>query len=34
VTLNLEHYAMLTNSLFKVKGVPVFYMPIFYYPVQ
>jgi LPS-assembly protein len=34
VTLNLEHYAILTNSLFKVKGVPVFYMPIFYYPVQ
>ena len=34
VTLNLEHYAILTNSLFKVKGVPVLYMPIFYYPVQ
>jgi len=34
VTLNLEHYAILTNSLFKVKGVPLLYMPIFYYPVQ
>ena len=34
MTLNLEHYAILTNSLFKVKGVPVLYMPIFYYPVQ
>jgi LPS-assembly protein len=34
VTINLEHYAMLTNTLFKVKGVPLLYMPIFYYPVQ
>ena len=25
---------MLTNTLFKVKGVPLLYMPIFYYPVQ
>jgi LPS-assembly protein len=34
VTLRLDHYALLTNSLFKVKGVPVLYLPIFYYPVQ
>jgi LPS-assembly protein len=34
VTLNLDHYAILTNSLFKVKGVPLLYLPIFYYPVQ
>ena len=34
VTLNLDHYAILTNSLFKVKGVPVLYLPVFYYPVQ
>jgi LPS-assembly protein len=34
VTVNLEHYAMLTNTLFKVKGVPMLYMPVFYYPVQ
>jgi LPS-assembly protein len=34
VTLNLEHYAVLTNTLFRVKGVPLLYMPILYYPVQ
>ncbi len=34
VLLNLERYAMLTNSLFRVKGVPVLYLPIFYYPVN
>lgn len=34
VLLNLDHYAILTNSLFKVKGVPVLYMPVFYYPVN
>jgi LPS-assembly protein len=34
VTLNLDHYAILTNTLFKVKGVPLLYLPIFYYPVQ
>ena len=34
VLLNLEKYALLTNSLFRVKGVPVLYLPIFYYPVN
>lgn len=34
VTVNLDEYAILRNSLFKVKGVPVLYLPIFYYPVQ
>jgi LPS-assembly protein len=34
VTIRLEHYAILTNSLFRVKGVPVLYLPIFYYPVR
>ena len=34
VLLNLDHYAILTNSLFKVKGVPVLYLPIFYYPIN
>jgi len=34
VLLNLDHYAVLTNSLFRVKGVPVLYMPVFYYPVN
>jgi LPS-assembly protein len=34
LTLTLEEYAIVRNSLLKVKGVPLFYMPIFYYPVQ
>jgi LPS-assembly protein len=34
VTLNLDDYALLTNSVFRVKGVPVMYLPLFYYPVQ
>jgi LPS-assembly protein len=34
VTIRLEHYAILTNSLFRVKGVPVLYLPVFYYPVK
>jgi LPS-assembly protein len=34
VILNLERYAFLTNSLFRVKSVPVFYLPVFYYPIS
>jgi LPS-assembly protein len=34
VVLNLDDYAILRNSVFKVKGVPVFYLPVFYYPIQ
>ena len=34
LTLNLDDYVLLKNALFKVKGVPVLYMPIFYYPMQ
>ena len=34
LTLTLEEYAIVRNSVLKVKGVPVFYLPIFYYPVQ
>jgi LPS-assembly protein len=34
LTLTLDDYAIVHNSLLKVKGVPLFYMPIFYYPVQ
>jgi LPS-assembly protein len=34
VVLNLDHYAVLTNALFRVKGIPVFYFPIFYYPIN
>jgi LPS-assembly protein len=34
VVLNLNDYAVVRNSVLKVKGVPVFYMPLFYYPIQ
>ena len=34
ITLNLDDYALLKNSVFRVKGVPVFYLPIFYYPIE
>lgn len=33
-TLNIDEYALLTNSVFRVKGVPVMYLPVFYYPMQ
>ena len=34
LTLKLDDYVLLKNSLFKVKGVPLLYLPIFYYPMQ
>jgi LPS-assembly protein len=34
ITINLDDYALLTNSIFRVKGVPVMYLPLFYYPIQ
>jgi len=34
LTLNLDRYALLTNSVFRVKGVPLLYLPAFYYPIQ
>ena len=34
IDLNLDDYALLRNSVFKIKGVPVFYLPIFYYPME
>ncbi|MGH9373091.1 MAG: LPS-assembly protein LptD, partial [Vicinamibacterales bacterium] len=33
-TINLDEYALLTNAVFRVKGVPLMYLPAFYYPVQ
>lgn len=33
-TINLDDYALLTNAIFRVKGVPLMYLPAFYYPVQ
>lgn len=34
ITLNLDDYALLRNAIFRVKGVPVLYLPIFYYPLE
>jgi LPS-assembly protein len=34
ITINLDDYALLKNSIFRVKSVPVMYLPIFYYPIQ
>ena len=33
-TINLEEYALLRNSVLRVKGVPLFYLPVMYYPIQ
>jgi LPS-assembly protein len=33
-TLNLDDYALLKNAVVTVKDVPVFYLPIMYYPIQ
>jgi LPS-assembly protein len=33
-TVTLDEYALLTNAVFRVKGVPLMYLPAFYYPVQ
>ena len=33
-TLNLDDYALLKNAVFRVKNVPLLYLPIFYYPIQ
>lgn len=34
VVLNLDEYALLTNTVLRVKGVPLFYLPVAYYPIQ
>ena len=33
-TIDLEDYAVLRNAVIRVKNVPVFYLPILYYPIQ
>jgi LPS-assembly protein len=33
ITLTLDDYAFMTNTILKVKNVPVFYLPAFYYPI-
>ena len=34
VVLNLGDYAVLRNAVLRVKGVPLFYLPLFYSPIQ
>jgi LPS-assembly protein len=34
ITLNLDDYALLRNAIFRVKGVPLLYLPVFYYPME
>ena len=33
-TLRLDHYVTLRNAVVEVKDVPVFYLPMLYYPIQ
>jgi LPS-assembly protein len=34
VTMTLDEHALLKNTVLKVKGVPMMYLPIFYYPIN
>ena len=34
VTINLDEYAVMRNAVLRVKGVPLFYLPLMYYPIQ
>jgi LPS-assembly protein len=34
VVLNLDDYAIAKNMVLQVKGVPLFYLPLIYYPIQ
>jgi LPS-assembly protein len=34
VILNIDHYTMLQQVLFRVKGVPLLYLPVLYYPTK
>ena len=34
VLLNVDHYTVLKNATLRVKGVPMFYTPILYYPTK
>ena len=34
VMLNLDDYAIANNTVLRVKGVPVFYLPVLYYPIR
>jgi len=32
--VELDEYAIMKNTVLKVKGVPMFYLPVMYYPIQ
>ena len=34
VVLNIDHYTLLRQVIFQVKGVPLFYTPLLYYPTK
>ncbi len=34
VTINLDEYAVARNTVLRVKGVPLMYLPVVYYPIQ
>ena len=34
VTINVDRYAVAKNTVFRVKGVPLLYLPIIYYPLD
>lgn len=34
IILNIDHYTMLRQAIFKVKGVPMLYLPVLYYPTK
>ena len=34
VLLNLDHYTLLKNAVMTVKGVPMLYLPVLYYPTK
>jgi LPS-assembly protein len=34
ITLNVDHYTLLRNAVLNVKGVPMFYLPVMYYPTN
>jgi LPS-assembly protein len=34
IVLNIDHYTLLRQAIFKVKGVPMLYVPLLYYPTK
>ena len=34
ITLNIDHYTLMRDAILSVKGVPMFYLPVLYYPTH